>query len=142
MLWLKELDIFMLNWNPGDVYLLFHSNILYIVSTGSYETSDKPRWSLISCYNSLSNPAYNDESISWKEPVKILPDEAIDECRKRGSASQQGDFLKKEKDPALKETGLGERSSYSVIYNSTCIASTSSSQNCLRLLKSSDESVV
>jgi ectoine hydroxylase-related dioxygenase (phytanoyl-CoA dioxygenase family) len=85
---------------PGDA-LFFHSNILH---RSEANTSDKPRWSLISCYNSLSNPAYNDESVSWKEPVKILPDDALMNDAV-GSASQQGDFLKKEKDPALKETG-------------------------------------
>ncbi len=67
-------------------------------------TSDKPRWSIISCYNSLSNPAYNDESNSWKEPVKIVADDALLNAEAVG-ASEQGDFLIKEKDPALKETG-------------------------------------
>lgn len=85
---------------PGDA-LFFHSNILH---RSEANLSDKPRWSLICCYNSLSNPAYNDESTSWKQPVKILPDDVIMRSD-AGSASQQGDFLKKEKDPALKETG-------------------------------------
>jgi ectoine hydroxylase-related dioxygenase (phytanoyl-CoA dioxygenase family) len=88
---------------PGDA-LFFHSNILHR-SEGNL--SDKPRWSLISCYNSLSNPAYNDESTSWKEPVKIVPDSALMEAADAG-ASESGDFLKKEKDPALKETGWEE----------------------------------
>jgi ectoine hydroxylase-related dioxygenase (phytanoyl-CoA dioxygenase family) len=85
---------------PGDA-LFFHSNILH---RSEANTSDKPRWSIISCYNSLSNPAYNDESTAWKEPVLIVSDDALMQSSSEG-ASKQGDFLKKEKDPALKETG-------------------------------------
>ncbi len=85
---------------PGDA-LFFHSNILH---RSEANTSDRPRWSIISCYNSLSNPAYNDDSVSWKEPVKIVPDNALMEAATEG-ASEAGDFLKKENDPALKETG-------------------------------------
>src|SRR5678816_1293660 len=85
---------------PGDA-LFFHSNILH---RSEANLSEGPRWSLISCYNSLSNPAYNDESTSWKEPVQIVSDNALMEAAAIG-ASQSGDFLKKEKDPALKETG-------------------------------------
>lgn len=85
---------------PGDA-LFFHSNLLH---RSEANLSDRPRWSIISCYNSLSNPAYNDESISWREPVKIVPDNAVMNAAVTG-ASINADFLKKEKDPALKETG-------------------------------------
>jgi len=85
---------------PGDA-LFFHSNLLH---RSEANLSDRPRWSLISCYNSLSNHAYNDESTSWREPVKIVPDSALMDAA-IGGASTEGDFLKKEKDPALKETG-------------------------------------
>lgn len=78
--------------------------IVIFLHRSEANTSDKPRWSIISCYNSLSNPAYNDESSSWKEPVNIVSDEALLNADAVG-ASEQGDFLKKEKDPALKETG-------------------------------------
>jgi ectoine hydroxylase-related dioxygenase (phytanoyl-CoA dioxygenase family) len=85
--------------NPGDA-LFFHSNILH---RSEANLSDKPRWSLISCYNSLSNPAYNDESTSWKTPVRVVSDEALMEAAAVG-ATGKGDFLQKEKDPALKDT--------------------------------------
>ncbi|MBG9378654.1 phytanoyl-CoA dioxygenase family protein [Panacibacter sp. DH6] len=85
---------------PGDA-LFFHSNILH---RSEANLSDRPRWSLISCYNSLSNPAYNDESTSWREPVQVVPDSALMDSA-IGGAANDGDFLKKEKDPALKETG-------------------------------------
>lgn len=97
---LETLEHVYVEIEPGDA-LFFHSNILHR-SEGN--TSDKPRWSLISCYNSLSNPAYNDESTSWKEPVQVVPDSALMDAAIAG-ASAEGDFLSKEKDPALKETG-------------------------------------
>ncbi|HJS54842.1 MAG TPA: phytanoyl-CoA dioxygenase family protein [Chitinophagaceae bacterium] len=85
---------------PGDA-LFFHSNLLHR-SEGNL--SDRPRWSIISCYNSLSNRAYNDDSVSWRQPVVIVPDDALMKSETVG-ASTGGDFLKKEKDPALKEIG-------------------------------------
>lgn len=85
---------------PGDA-LFFHSNLLH---RSEANLSDRPRWSLISCYNSLSNHAYNDDSTSWREPVQVVPDSALMDAA-IGGASTEGDFLKKEKDPALKETG-------------------------------------
>ena len=97
---LKTMEHVYVEIQPGDA-LFFHSNLLH---RSEANTSDKPRWSIISCYNSLSNPAYNDESTSWKEPIQIVPDNVLMDAKVTG-ASDKGDFLKKEKDPALKETG-------------------------------------
>lgn len=85
---------------PGDA-LFFHSNLLH---RSEANLSEHPRWSLISCYNSLSNPAFNDDSTSWKVPVSIVEDDALMLAPVQG-ASLEGDFLRKENDPALKETG-------------------------------------
>lgn len=84
---------------PGDA-LIFHSNLLH---RSEANLSDYPRWSMISCYNAQSNPAYNETSASWKTPVDIVPDEAI--MTSESSSFSNADFLKKENDPALKETG-------------------------------------
>lgn len=97
---LKTMEHVFVEIEPGDA-LFFHSNLLH---RSEANTSDKPRWSIISCYNSLSNPAYNDESTSWRVPVNIVPDSVLMEATVTG-ASDTGDFLQKEKDPALKETG-------------------------------------
>ena len=78
----------------------FHSNNLH---RSEANLSDHPRWSIISCYNSQSNLAYHEKSTSYFTPVKIVPDEAI--LSWRGSSISTNDFLKKEDDPALKETG-------------------------------------
>jgi hypothetical protein len=85
---------------PGDA-LFFHSNILH---RSEANLSEKPRWSIISCYNSLGNMAYNDKSTSWREPVNVVPDEAL-MAAGVGGAATGGDFLRKEDDPALKATG-------------------------------------
>lgn len=84
---------------PGDA-LIFHPNLLH---RSEANLSDKPRWSVISCYNSQSNLAYNETSTAWKVPVEIVPDSAILEWE--AESLSNADFLKKENDPALKETG-------------------------------------
>ena len=47
--------------------------------------------------------AYNETSTSWKTPVQVVPDETILEWE--AASLSDVDFLKKEADPALKETG-------------------------------------
>jgi ectoine hydroxylase-related dioxygenase (phytanoyl-CoA dioxygenase family) len=84
---------------PGDA-LFFHSNLLH---RSEANLSEHPRWSLISCYCSQSNLAYNETSTSWKTPVQVVPDEAILEWE--AASLSDADFLKKENDPALKDTG-------------------------------------
>jgi len=96
---LKKMELVYVELQPGDA-LFFHSNILH---RSEANLSEKPRWSLISCYNSLSNPAYNDDSAGWKKPVEIVADDLLLKSGSTG-ASVAGDFLKKEKDPAWKET--------------------------------------
>jgi len=84
---------------PGDA-LFFHPNLLH---RSEANLSEFPRWSIISCYSSQSNLAYNETSTSWKTPVDVVPDEAI--LSWDAASLSQADFLKKENDPALKETG-------------------------------------
>ncbi|MBV9988301.1 MAG: phytanoyl-CoA dioxygenase family protein [Chitinophagaceae bacterium] len=96
---LKTMELVYCELDPGDA-LVFHSNILH---RSSANLSEHPRWSIISCYCSQSNLAYNETSNSWKVPVATVPDKAILEWE-AGSLSD-ADFLKKEDDPALKETG-------------------------------------
>jgi ectoine hydroxylase-related dioxygenase (phytanoyl-CoA dioxygenase family) len=96
---LKTMELVYAELEPGDA-LFFHSNILH---RSEANLSDYPRWSVISCYSLQSNLAYNETSTSWKTPLSIVPDEAILDWD-AGSLSN-ADFLKKEDDPALKETG-------------------------------------
>lgn len=87
---------------PGDA-LFFHPNLLH---RSEANLSEHPRWSLISCYNLQSNLAYAETSTSWKTPVQVVPDDAI--LNWKGGSLSEADFLKKENDPALKETGWEE----------------------------------
>ena len=96
---LQTMELVYCELAPGDA-LIFHSNLLH---RSEANLSDQPRWSVISCYNSLSNPAYNENSVSWKTPVDIVPDEAI--LSWEAGSFSNADFLKKENDPALKDTG-------------------------------------
>ncbi len=96
---LRTMDLVYCELEPGDA-LIFHSNLLH---RSEANLSDFPRWSIISCYNAQSNPAYNETSKSWKTPVEIVPDEAL--LQWKSSSFADADFLKKENDPALKDTG-------------------------------------
>jgi ectoine hydroxylase-related dioxygenase (phytanoyl-CoA dioxygenase family) len=96
---LKTMDLVYVEIEPGDA-LFFHSNILH---RSEANLSDHPRWSIISCYASQSNLAYNESSTSWKTPIELVPDNAITDWQ--SISLSNADFLKKENDPALKETG-------------------------------------
>jgi ectoine hydroxylase-related dioxygenase (phytanoyl-CoA dioxygenase family) len=96
---LKTMEIVYVEIEPGDA-LVFHSNLLH---RSEANLSDRPRWSVISCYNLHSNLAYAETSTSYKVPVDIVPDEAI--LQWEPESLSNADFLKKENDPALKETG-------------------------------------
>lgn len=96
---LKTMDLVYSELEPGDA-LFFHSNLLH---RSEANLSDHARWSVISCYSSQSNLAYNETTTSWKTPVNIVPDDAILSWESKPASTEN--FLKKENDPALKETG-------------------------------------
>jgi len=96
---LQTMDLVYVEIEPGDA-LFFHSNILH---RSEANLSDHPRWSIISCYASQSNLAYNENSTSWKTPIEMVPDNAITNWE--STSLSNADFLKKKNDPALKETG-------------------------------------
>jgi len=96
---LKTMELVYVELEAGDA-LIFHSNLLH---RSEANLSDRPRWSIISCYNLQSNLAYNETSTAWKVPVDVVPDNAIMDWE--AASLSDADFLKKENDPALKETG-------------------------------------
>ncbi|MFA6083107.1 phytanoyl-CoA dioxygenase family protein [Mucilaginibacter sp.] len=96
---LQTMELIYCEIEAGDA-LFFHSNLLH---RSEANLSDHPRWSIISCYSLQSNLAYNETSTSWKTPVDIVPDEAI--LNWDAGSLSNNDFLAKENDPALKETG-------------------------------------
>lgn len=96
---LKTMELIYCELQPGDA-LFFHSNLLH---RSEANLSDRPRWSIISVYVSQSNPAYNEETGARKVPLVTVPDTALLESDSVGSS--QRDFLRKEDDKALEETG-------------------------------------
>ncbi|MDB4999177.1 MAG: phytanoyl-CoA dioxygenase family protein [Mucilaginibacter sp.] len=96
---LQTMELIYCDLDAGDA-LFFHSNLLH---RSEANLSDHPRWSIISCYSLQSNLAYNETSTSWKTPVDVVPDEAI--LNWDAGSLSNNDFLVKENDPALKETG-------------------------------------
>jgi ectoine hydroxylase-related dioxygenase (phytanoyl-CoA dioxygenase family) len=96
---LKTMELVYAELEPGDA-LFFHSNLLH---RSEANLSDHPRWSIISCFSLQSNIAYNEKSTSWKIPLDVVPDEAILEWEIQPATHI--DFLNKEDDPALKNTG-------------------------------------
>tara|TARA_R110002096_G_scaffold205212_6_gene391106 strand:- start:5222 stop:6052 length:831 start_codon:yes stop_codon:yes gene_type:complete len=96
---LKTMELVYCEIEPGDA-LFFHSNLLH---RSAANLSDSPRWSIISCFNSQSNIAYSETSTAWKVALEPIPDEAI--LNWEDETLSNADFLKKENDPALKNTG-------------------------------------
>lgn len=96
---LQTMELVYCELEAGDA-LFFHPNLLH---RSEANLSEHPRWSIISCYCSQSNLAYNESSVSWKVPVNTVPDEAL--LQWEAASLSDADFLQKENDPALKETG-------------------------------------
>jgi len=94
---LKTMEHVYVELNAGDA-LFFHSNLLH---RSEANTSDKPRWSLISCYNRASKVPYNEPSGSSTVPLEAVPDEALMAWEGEG-LGEGSNFLVKEKDEALK----------------------------------------
>ena len=55
---LERFPPFYVEMDPGDV-LFFHSNLLH---ASAENTSDKPRWSMICCYNAARNNPYKEST--------------------------------------------------------------------------------
>jgi ectoine hydroxylase-related dioxygenase (phytanoyl-CoA dioxygenase family) len=94
---LQTMPLVYVEINAGDA-LIFHSNLLH---RSEANTSDKPRWSLISVYNRSSNIPYNEPSQSSIIPLEAVPDEALLQWETQG-IGDAANFLEKDKDEALK----------------------------------------
>ncbi|HOY21481.1 MAG TPA: phytanoyl-CoA dioxygenase family protein, partial [Haliscomenobacter sp.] len=96
---LKTMELVYVELEPGDV-LLFHSNLLH---RSDANLSDRPRWSMISCYNRASNIGYNESSSASASitPIDTVPDDALLTWETSGLSEDGADFLNKEADVAL-----------------------------------------
>ncbi|QHW00364.1 phytanoyl-CoA dioxygenase family protein [Spirosoma endbachense] len=97
---LKTMDRVFVELKAGDV-LFFHSNILH---RSEANLSDKPRWSMISCYNRQSNLGYNESSSSSASitPIEVVPNDALLTWDAAGLLEEGAGFLSKEADVSLK----------------------------------------
>ena len=82
---LKRLELVYCEMDAGDA-LFFHANTLH---RSAANTTDKPRWSLICCYNARRNDPYKDSVHPRYTPLKKLPDSAIREMGGKHSDPQQ-----------------------------------------------------
>ena len=97
---LQTMELVYVELDAGDV-LFFHSNLLH---RSEANLSDRPRWSMISCYNRASNIGYNDSASSSSSitPIEVVPDDALLLWETAGLSEEGADFLAKEADVALK----------------------------------------
>jgi ectoine hydroxylase-related dioxygenase (phytanoyl-CoA dioxygenase family) len=82
---------------PGDL-LFFHPNTLHMSEAN---TSDKPRWSMISAYNLSYNKPFREKNLSCITPVQTVPNNAIMSSEVKGLSADR-DFLQKEDEITLK----------------------------------------
>ncbi|TLV03381.1 phytanoyl-CoA dioxygenase family protein [Dyadobacter luticola] len=97
---LKTMEHVFVELEAGDI-LYFHSNILH---RSEANLSDRPRWSMISCYNRSTNIGYNESSSASASitPIEVVPDDALLTWKTAGLAEENADFLAKEADVSLK----------------------------------------
>lgn len=84
---LRRMELVYVEMAPGDA-LFFHSNLLH---RSDRNNSSKPRWSLISAYNLITNIPFTGNNTSSYTPINIVPDRAILEYN-AGSISEEADF--------------------------------------------------
>jgi hypothetical protein len=84
---LKRMELVYVEMDPGDT-LFFHCNLLH---RSDQNHSEKPRWSLICCYNASRNDPYKDSSHPRYTPLHKVPDATIKEVGLRRFADSRAD---------------------------------------------------
>ncbi len=91
---LERMPVMHVVLEPGDA-VVFHSNILH---RSDANRSDKPRWSMICCYNAASNDPYLDEPHARYTPLIKVPDSAIRKAGLKRMEEETGDVSWMRKD--------------------------------------------
>jgi len=99
---LKRLELVHCEMEPGTA-LFFHGNLLH---ASSANTSDKPRWSLICCYNAARNNPYKESHHPQYTPLVKVDDSAVKAIGKKKFDQQNDSLYKAEKDAT---TGAGKK---------------------------------
>ena len=84
---LKRLPLVHVEMEPGDT-LFFHANLLH---RSDRNASDKPRWSMICCYNAARNDPYKESHHPRYTPLQPVPDSAIREMGIKRFGESQAD---------------------------------------------------
>ena len=97
---LKRLPLVYVEMEPGDV-LFFHCNLLH---RSDQNRSEKPRWSMICCYNAARNDPYKESHHPRYTPLAKVPDSAIIEAGAKRFADSQADvaWLADQKDTSAR----------------------------------------
>jgi hypothetical protein len=100
---LKRLPLVYVEMEPGDA-LYFHSNLLH---RSDQNRSEKPRWSMICCYNAARNDPYKESHHPRYTPLKVVPDSAIKKVGIKRFADDSSDvaWLEDEKDRSARLLG-------------------------------------
>ena len=92
---LKRLELVYVEMEPGDT-LYFHANMLH---RSDQNTSDKPRWSMICCYNAARNDPYKEAHHPRYTKLTKVPDsEILKAGEKRFSDADAGAWLDTKED--------------------------------------------
>ncbi|MCA9267924.1 MAG: phytanoyl-CoA dioxygenase family protein [Planctomycetales bacterium] len=84
---LKRMEHLYVEMNPGDV-LFFHSNLLH---RSDQNKSDKPRWSMVCCYNARKNDPYKDAHHPRYTPLKRMDDAMVKQVGARRFSDDASD---------------------------------------------------
>ena len=93
---LKRLPLVHVEMEPGDA-VFFDANTLH---RSDQNQSDKPRWSMICCYNAARNDPYKESHHPRYTPLSVVPDTAILEAgiRRFGEGASEVAFLDPNRD--------------------------------------------
>jgi ectoine hydroxylase len=83
----KRLPLVFVEMEPGDA-LFFHCNLLH---RSDQNRSEKPRWSMICCYNAARNNPYKESHHPRYTPLHKVPDSAIKEAGLRRFSDSDAD---------------------------------------------------
>lgn len=83
----KRLPLVFVEMEPGDA-LFFHCNLLH---RSDQNRSEKPRWSMICCYNAARNNPYKESHHPRYTPLHRVPDSAIKEAGLKRFADSDAD---------------------------------------------------
>jgi ectoine hydroxylase len=95
----ERLELVYCEMEPGTA-LFFHANLLH---ASAANTSERPRWSMICCYNAARNDPYKDSHHPRYTPLSKVPDGAILAAGNRASSPTQ-QFLAPEQDKTTRGT--------------------------------------